>query len=142
MRLALALLVLATPLHAWEFSPLPVCTLSHAAAEASVRVTYDPAQAEPYAIAITLPAPWPEAPGFGIRYEGARPLAIGTDRHRRSADGRTLTVADTGFGNVLDGLEFNARATAVAGDRAVPFDLAGAAGPVRAFRACAEAPTS
>jgi hypothetical protein len=138
MRLApvLFLCLLATPLRAWEFTAAPVCTLRHAEGGAQVAVTYDPRLAEPYAIAITLAEPWPESPGFGIRYDGARPLAIGTDRHRLTDAGRTLTVTDTGFGNVLDGLEFNATATARAGGRTVVLDLSGAAGPVRAFRAC------
>jgi hypothetical protein len=87
---------------------------------------------------IARPLPWPGSPAFGIRFEGARTLAIGTDRHRLSDDGRTLTVTDTGFGNVLDGLEFNATATATAGGVSVALDLTGAADPVRAFRACAD----
>jgi hypothetical protein len=138
MRLTLALILLATPLHAWEFRATPVCTLSHATPDASVTVSYDPRLPEPYAIAITRALPWPDSPTFGMRFDGARPLAIGTDRHRLSEGGRTLTVTDTGFGNVLDGLEFNASATASAGADSVVVDLAGAAEPVRAFRACAD----
>lgn len=138
---ALALL-LATPLLAWEFSPTPVCTLAHETADAALTVTYDPRLPEPYAIAITRPEPWPDAPGFAIRYEGPRPFTITTGRHRLSDGGRTLTVTDRGFGNLLDGLEFNAWATALANGLTVAFPLAGAAAPVRAFRACAEAPTA
>ncbi len=142
MRLALPLLLLATPAAAWEFSPEPVCTLSHATPEAALTITHDPGRPEPYAIAITLAGPWPDTPIFAIRYDGPWPLTISTDRHRRSADGQTLTVADQGFGNVLNGLEFNATATALAGAAAVAFDLTGAAEPVRAFRACGEAPAA
>jgi hypothetical protein len=135
-------LPLATPLHAWEFSPTPVCTLSHQSAEAALSVTHDPRLAEPYAIAITRAQPWPESHGFSIRYGGARPLTIGTERHRLSNGNRTLTVSDTGFGNVLDGLEFSATATASADGLKLSFDLAGAAEPVRAFRACVAAPSA
>lgn len=143
MRIAVALapflatLLAAVPASAWEFSAVPVCTLSHETPDARVAVTYDPAQPQPYAIAITLDRPWPGAPGFGIRYDGARALSITTNRHVLSADGRTLTVTDHGFGNVLDGLEFNSTATAISGDRAVALPLDGAAPEVRAFRACA-----
>jgi len=65
-------------------------------------------------------------------------LTIGTDRHRLSPDGQTLTVTDTGFGNVLDGLAFNRMATALAAETAVPFDLTGARPAVEAVRACGE----
>jgi hypothetical protein len=140
MRAALFLLLAAAPAHAWEFTPVPVCTLTHAEAGHAVTVTWDPRQAESYAIRIEGPAPWPVSPVFSIDYTGPRPLAISTARHRLSEDGRAVTVTDTGFGNVLDGLEFNTTATAVMGGARVPFSLAGAAEPVRAFRACTEAP--
>jgi hypothetical protein len=130
----------AAPARAWEFSPVPVCTLTHDEAGHAVTVTWDPRQAEPYAIRIEGQASWPAAPVFAIDYAGPRPLMISTARHRLSADGRAVTVTDTGFGNVLDGLEFNATATAVMGGAQVAFSLAGAAEPVRAFRACTEAP--
>lgn len=142
IRLSLALVsALAAPVHAWTFTPVPICTLSHDGAEAAVRVTHDPGLDEPYAIAVTRKAgAWPADPGFAIRFEGPRGLTIGTMRHRVAGD--TLTVTDRGFGNVLDGLEFNDRAVALSGDAAVAVDLAGAAGPVQAFRACAIAPVS
>ena len=136
----LALLLAAAPAAAWEFTAQPVCTLRHAQGGAEVALTYDPRLPEPYAITVTRPEPWPEAPSFAIRYGGARPLVITTDRHRRSPDGRSLTVTDEGFGNVLDGLEFNDSATALSGAEALPLDLTGAAPEVRRFRACAEAP--
>ncbi len=137
---ALALILIASPATAWEFTPVPVCTLSHATPEASVTVTYDPRQPEPYAIRIDRAAPWPEAPVFSIDYSGPRALAISTTRHQLSADGTAVTVTDEGFGNVLDGIEFNTTATAILGDARVPFTLDGAAGPVQDFRACTEAP--
>jgi hypothetical protein len=69
-----------------------------------------------------------------MEFFGPRPLAIGTDRH--SADGATLTVRDSGFGNVLDGLEFNTNAVATSGARRVQIALDAAAPAVQAFRAC------
>lgn len=139
---ALLALLLATPAGAWEFTPTPVCTLSHAAGTVSVRVTYDPAQADPYAIAVTRAAGWPAGAVFAIRFDGGRALVIQTTRQALSDGGRTLTVTDRGFGNVLDGLEFNAIATALIGDAAEPVSLQGAAAPVRAFRDCATAPVA
>jgi hypothetical protein len=59
-----------------------------------------------------------------------------------SDDGRTLTVTDGGFGNVLDGLALNGTATALAGDTVIPFDLAGARPAVEAFRACGVVPSA
>ena len=51
--------------------------------------------------------------------------------------GSALTVADVGFGNLLDGLQFNTTTTAIAGEATVTFPLAGIAEPLAAFRACA-----
>lgn len=142
MRLALILTFLATPAAAWEFRPTPVCTLFHATPEASVAVTHDPRDPEPYAIVVTTPTAWPIAPIFSMRFDGPRGNTISTPRHRLSGDGRMLTVTDRGFGNVLDGLEFNDTATAIAGDTAVTLPLDGAAPAVRAFRACIAAPVA
>ncbi|MEX0956565.1 MAG: hypothetical protein WDZ83_15310 [Rhizobiaceae bacterium] len=143
MRFAAAFLsLLATPAAAWEFTPMPVCTLSNDTDTGRVVVTYDPRLTEPYEISVTGTAPWPDAPVFSMRFDGQRGLVISTNRHRLSDGGRTLSVTDSGFGNVLDGLEFNNAATALAGDIAVPFPLAGAAPEVRAFRACVAAPTA
>jgi hypothetical protein len=137
MRFALALSVLlAGPAAAWEFSPAPVCTLSHESPEGAVTVTWDPGRAEAYAITVTRTGAWPDGPVFAIRFDGPRAIAIQTDRHAISEDGSALTVTDRGFGNVLDGLEFNGRATAILGGAEVGFSLEGAAAPVRAFRAC------
>ncbi len=143
MRLTVALaLTFAAPAHAWEFAADPVCTLSHETSGASISVTFDPRRTEPYSIAVTRSAPWPTEPVFGIRYEGARALTITTNRHVMSDGGRTVTVRDRGFGNVLNGLEFNATATAFLGETDLSFTLEGAADPVRAFRACATPPSA
>ncbi len=139
---ALALLVTTTPAVAWEFTPVPVCTVTHETPEVSLRMTYDPRQSQAYSIALTRPEPWPEAPAFGIAYEGALPLSIGTGRHVLSDGGRTLTVSDSGFGNVLDGFEFNATATLGAEGLSIALDLSGASGPIAAFRDCTVAPTA
>ena len=136
---ALAFLVCAAPAHAWEFTPTPICTLSHAEAHAEVKVTYDHATTL-YAIAVTSVEGWPGAAAFSIWFDGAQPNTISTTRH--SIDANTLTVTDSGFGNVLDGLEFNMTATAFTQTAAVSVSLDGAAGPVQQFRACASAITS
>ena len=134
------LLLLSAPAQAWEFRALPVCTLDHATEEVEIEVTFDPRIPE-YAINLTLiDAPWPAAPAFGIRFEGSRPNLIVTDRHQLSDGDRTLSVRDSGFGNVLNGLEFNDFAIALAGDAAIVFPLDGAAGPVEEFRACITSP--
>jgi len=53
-----------------------------------------------------------------------------------SNDGRSLSVSDTGFGNVLDGVQFNALMLATVGDQGITIPLAGAAGPMADFRTC------
>ncbi|WP_377511821.1 excinuclease ABC subunit B [Octadecabacter sp. R77987] len=134
MRLAVILAALPFPAFAWEFSPDPICTLAHDTDTAAIVITYDATLPE-YALSITLKdGTWPDAPVFGMEFIGPRPLAIGTDRH--VTDGATLTVRDRGFGNVLDGLEFNAGALAASGPTTVPMILTDAAPAVRAFRDC------
>ena len=137
MRAFTALLALTLPAHAWEFTPVPVCTLTHETAEVAVSVTYDPRQPQAWTLSATG-AGWAASPVFAIRFDGPRGLTISTPLHILSADGRTLTVSDTGFGNVLDGLEFNGTATLLAGPQAVAVPLDGAAPGVQALRACAE----
>lgn len=142
MRFAslLCCLVLATPAAAWDFSPLPICTMSRQSDGAETIVTYDPAIQE-YAIHITLDgAIWPPSDVFAIRFEGGRGLTISTGRHVIDEGGARLTVRDRGFGNVLAGLEANAVAIAVLGDRAITVPLDGAAEAVADFRACGVLP--
>ncbi len=140
MRSAVILIALAaSPATAWEFFASPICTLSHAEAAANLTVTYDERAAEPYAITVSRSdAAWPEAAVFAMRFDGPRGLTISTDRHRMTEENRAVTVSDSGFGNVLDGLEFNATATAILGDAELGFPLAGAAPEVQKFRACTE----
>jgi hypothetical protein len=140
MRLALLALCLAGPAHAWEFTPGLPCILSHDAPGARIVLTFDPT-APLYTVTVTGEAPWPGAPVFSMRFDGPRGLTISTTRHVLSEDGRALTVTDTGFANVLDGLEFNDSATAFSGGVETRLSLDGAAEPVRLFRACAGSPS-
>lgn len=136
MRLIAALLFCATPATAWEFRETDVCTLTHTDPAAEVVITFDPAQPL-YTITLTRPErPWPAGPDFRIRFDGPRPIAIGTTRQVISDDGRSLSVSDTGFGNVLDGVQFNTLMFATVGDQGITIPLAGAAGPMADFRAC------
>ncbi len=101
-----------------------------------MKVTYDPAITE-YSISVTLPnGTWPGDPTFGMAFAGERPISIQTDRFTISDDGRSLTVTDRGFGNVLNGLEYNTRAYAILGDMTVAFSLDGIDPAISAFRAC------
>lgn len=139
---ALVLLASLAPAQAWQAGVEDgLCTLDHSAAGAEVRLTYDPSLPE-YTIAIRLPDPWPAAELFAMRFEGPQGNMISTGAHVLSEDGLTLSVRDRGFGNVLNGLEFNTFALAAAGDRVVWLNLAGAAPEVAAFRACIAAPTA
>ncbi len=139
MRFLIPLLCLASPAAAWEFSPVPVCTLSHEDEASSLTVTYDGLASEPYAIEITGPGIAP-APLFGIRFSGGTGLTISTDRH--TVTGESVRVSDRGFGNVLNGIEFSDTATALLGDTSIAFGLDGADAPMQAFRACIAAPVA
>jgi len=140
MRALALLALLASPAHAWQAGTEGrLCTLTQSDPAADIRLTYDPS-GPLYTITVTTPAPWPEAPVFGIRFDGPQPNTITTNRHERDGTGHSLTVTDRGFGNVLDGLEFNTTATAFSGQTALPIDLTGAAPEVQAFRACTVAP--
>ncbi|MEO0752598.1 MAG: hypothetical protein AAFY25_12435 [Pseudomonadota bacterium] len=131
----MTVLILTTSAHAWDFTPSTPCILSHDTPQGQIELTYDPT-GPLYTITITRPEPWPDAPSFAMRFDGPQGRTIGTDRHQLSNGGRSLTVMDRGFGNVLDGLQFNQTATAASGDAEVTFPLDGAADPVAAFRAC------
>lgn len=136
LRAIVILLLSVAPALAWEARSGRVCELVHDGEPASVRVVFDPAIPE-YSIAITPDMPWTAGPVFSMRFDGPRGNIISTDRHVMSGNGATLTVTDRGFGNVLNGLEFNHTATALLGDRSVALPLDGAAPEVRKFRACA-----
>ena len=137
MRFALLVSLLTTPAAAWEFSSRPVCTLTHETSEVAVKVTYD-ARIPEYAITLTRGTPWPAYPIFAMRFDGPRGLTISTSRH--TVNEGSLTVTDRGFGNVLNGLEFNETVLAMTGEEAVTIPLAGAAQAGQDFRACTAAP--
>lgn len=135
------LFLLASPAAAWKFTANPICTLSHATPDAALRVTYDP-RGPVYAIALTRSAStWQDSPTFAIRFDGPRALTITTDRHSLTDADTTLTVEDTGFSNVLNGLEFNATATAMTAGQSLAIPLDGIAQPMAAFRACIDGGT-
>lgn len=138
MRYIIALLILTTPAFAWEFSPVPICTVSTETPQGAIELTYDPSQAEPYAIAVTHSEAWNNSPVFGLQFSGTNGLTITTDR--QSISGNTLIVRDTGFGNVLNGLQFNTTVTAFQGEATVVFSLDGAAPEIARFRDCLATP--
>ena len=140
MRSFLFALLAPAPALAWEFSPDPICTLTHQTDAAEIAITFDAALPE-YALFITLRTDtWTEHPTFEMTFTDGRDLAIGTTRHSLSADGATLTVRDRGFGNVLDGIEFNNRLTAQSGPVSIAAQTDTAKEALRAFRACPQDP--
>ncbi len=144
MRAALTAVVIlcSTAAHGWEAGVEDgLCTLTHVEANVAVRLTYDPS-VPLYTITLTMAEPWNVAPEFGIRFDGARPNTIRTDRHVLSPDRQSLSVSDRGFGNVLDGLQFNEVAEGFSGEDAVAVSLDGAAPEVEAFRTCGQVPTA
>ena len=138
-RVLVAWLVCAGPVAAWEFTPGLPCLLHHKGATAEIELTYDP-RLPRYSVTIRRDAPWPDAPIFAMRFDGPESLTISTDRHSLGQDGWSVTVVDRGFGNVLNGLQFNETVTAGLGGQTVTFSLDDAAGPVAAFRACRALP--
>lgn len=136
MRLIILIACLPTFAGAWEFTPQPVCTLSQTSDTAEVVITHDPNIREYRMNIRLLEGGWAASERFGITYRGERPLTIGTDRHR--IDGKDLSVADTGFGNVLNGLEFNDIAIAFTTKQTLQISLNGAAPRVQEFRKCAQ----
>lgn len=139
MRWIFALILTASPVSAWEFTPGQPCLLNHAQSDIAVELTHDPTQPL-FSITLTKAQPWPVADVFSLRFEGPAGLTISTNRHQLGNDGRSLTVTDRGFGNVLMGLSFNQTAVALIGDQAVSFSLEGAAPPTEAFRECSVDP--
>lgn len=142
MRILLALLCSCTPALAWEATQGSICTLSHDTKEAQIFLTHDPSKPL-YTLTITLKThSWTPSPWFAMRFNGPTPIEIATARHVLSDDRTALTTSDTGFGNVLDGLEFNNTAMAFTQNQALRFPLDGAAPEVRKFRECSGAALS
>ena len=125
IRIVCVMLLLATPASAWQARFDGMCRLTHNEPTGEVELTFDPTKGL-YSIAISRAAgTWQPAEVFSILFAGPRELVISTNRH--SLDGDTVTATDTGFGNVLYGLEFNDSATAILGDQRVTVSLDGAA---------------
>lgn len=135
-RLTAILTVWAGAAAGWEFSHTPICTLSHDTDTAEIRITYDATLPE-YRLVVTLTdGNWPEAGRFVMTFAGNHGLTISTDRHVLSDAATSLSVTDSGFGNVLNGLEFNRIATAALGDKQILIPLQDAASAVQQFRTC------
>ena len=138
MRCALILALFPLPAAAWEFSPDPICTLSHQTEALEMVITHDTVERQ-YTLSIRLKdMVWVPSPTFGVTYSGSQPISIGTTQHRLSKDRQTLSVGDSGFDNVLNGLEFNHTATATTQSQQVSVRTRGIAKPLAAFRACPE----
>ncbi len=137
MRFAALFFLFASPAFAWDFASSPVCTLSHQTDKANLTISYDARSDAPYAIEITQgEAVWKPGPVFMMGFDGPRRSMITTDRHRLGASGKSLTVKDQGFGNLLDGIEHNYVALARSGETSLVFSLTGAASAVRRFKVC------
>ena len=140
--LTTCLVALTAPVSAWEFTETDICTVTHDAADVTVTLTFDPAT-DIYDIALALSsATWGDGSNFRIVFDGPNPIAIGTDRQNINDGRTTLNVSDSGFGNVLDGIQFNRQMTASLGAQSITIPLAGAAEPMVAFRLCPSAATS
>ncbi|MEL7300519.1 MAG: hypothetical protein AAFM92_09075 [Pseudomonadota bacterium] len=137
MRPVLLLLASALPAAAWDFTAGAPCTLTHAEPPLEVVLTHDPATPL-FTITLRRTEPWPVGGIFSITFEGG--MTISTNRQILSEEGRALTVADRGFGNVIDGMAGAPGAIARLGDVEERFSLAGAAEPARALEACQPAP--
>ncbi|WP_209077732.1 hypothetical protein [Shimia sp. R9_3] len=138
----LFLVTLATPATAWQATTGETCTLTHETTDTRVHLTYDPSKPL-YTLAITRKsAPWQTAPWFAMRFLGPNEITISTPKHALSDNDQTLNVADSGFGNVLDGLQFNHTAVAFTQAQTVPISLKGAGPEVQKFRDCAAAQLS
>lgn len=134
--LILALFLAAPPLHAWEFTPGAPCRVDHSLPGLDIALTHDPAVPE-WTITLTREAPWPEVGFFRMAF--ANGIVITTDRQTLSDGGRTLSVADRGFGNVIAGLSSLPAAEARVGETAVRFSTEGAAAPLQKLTDCAPA---
>lgn len=104
-----------------------------------MRITYDSGLGEYQLLLRDTARPMPVSDIFSITFDGPLGLSISTDRH--TLEDGSLSVRDTGFGNVLNGLEFNSRAVAQVGTRRYVFDLSDAAPEVQKFRNCEVAPS-
>ncbi|MEL6573143.1 MAG: hypothetical protein AAFQ64_15890, partial [Pseudomonadota bacterium] len=125
----------------WTFAETEVCTLTHVEDSTEVTVVYDPATGT-YTISVTTAVEWADSPVFRLRFDGPNALTIGTDQHTLSNDRRSLSVSDSGFGNVLAGIGRNLQMTALNGDQSVTVSTTDAADPVADFTTCPSPRTS
>ncbi len=128
-------LLLTGQAQAWTFAPGLICRLSHETQDAAIALTYDPS-GPLYSLTISRADPLPRVEPFVMRFNGPAGRVISTNNHSFNADQTAVTAQDKGFGNVLDGLQFNDTAEAILGSTTLTFPLKGAAEPVAAFRAC------
>ncbi|WP_299192941.1 hypothetical protein [uncultured Litoreibacter sp.] len=135
MRLALLLGLLPIQAHAWTFTPGLICRLSHETPNAKIELTYDPAKPL-YSVTVSRASPLPNVDPFTMRFIGPAGRVISTNRHTFNDDSTAVTAQDSGFGNVLDGLQFNDTAQAILGTTTITFPLNGAAEPTAEFRKC------
>jgi len=134
-------LLAAQPALAWDVRLGSICVLEDQQTDVAVTLTHDP-EGPLYSITITTPTPWPDGPVFAIAFLGDTPLRITTNQHVLSNDRRAITVVDRGFGNVLNGMEFNTTAVASLGGRDVSFDLQTVDDPMQPFRTCTPQPVA
>ncbi len=129
---------LGTPASAWEaYRDGPVCLLGHTTKAGSILVGHDPRKPLPYAIQLQrAKEPWAGGPVFAIRFDGPGRSMISTQRHQVLDDGAEVVVTDSGFENVLRGLEQNFVGLATLGKQSMVLPLDGAAPEVARFRTC------
>lgn len=134
--LAFLLLIPSLVSASWRFDETTACVITGETPETVVVVIHD-YQAGRYTIAVSQTGQtWTPGPDLSIAFQGGRELVIGTDQHFLSDEGDVLMVTDRGFGNVLDGMQFNQRMTINTGEHIVKIDLNGAAAAVAEFRDC------
>lgn len=140
-KTALTMILFASPALAWDFTSGQICTLSDATDTAEIILTFDPALPR-YTLSVTADTAWPTGGTFMMTFANTRPAKIQTDRYVLSVDGMTLSVSDSGFGNVLNGLEFGGQIRAAVGDQLVELTSGGIAAPMEAFKNCGVAALS
>ncbi len=131
----LLLALLPFQAQAWTFTPGQICRLTHETPDAKIELTYDPAKPL-YSVTISRAAPLPNVEPFTMRFIGAAGRVISTRSHTFNDEKTAVTAQDQGFGNVLDGLQFNNTAEAILGTTTIQFPLDGAAEPTAQFRKC------
>lgn len=138
MKMFCVIACLGTPAVAWEaYRDGPVCLLEHTSETGHILVSHDPRNPQPYAIQLRqTDSSWTGGPVFAIQFDGPGRSLITTQRHQVLDNGAELVVTDSGFENVLRGLEQNFVALATLGGQAMVLPLDGAAPEVARFRTC------